>query len=641
MSAQSAGLPRALLRGAVCSLLILCLCLGTASAGLLGRVNVYNNPEALPEAKAGLEALKQRLENQQDDSEAHKKRIESVEQFISLVKGLENAQKSLDEAGISLATAKSDAEQAQNALVSKAPKRLAPENQGSELEAVPGEQLDEAAKKSFEAAKQLQDAASAASAAASGLDTIASSVTDARNLAIAAQSSVAEAQSSIKEARELTAAAQSAVDATKQLSDTVDRTNTAAQSAVIAADTTAEATESAVKAATAAKEQTEKLADAVRSPVFEAQQMSIVAQHMAAAAQICAKAAQLLAVAAKNSVAVADKLPDADGSKARVNALAKAQSITSASQQAITAADRSVSAAQTAYLAAQSKVKALRDDASKPGFPPFVNGTEDGIFEAAFPEMTVINNFGGNFGSGAYTSVAFNAYQTNIRLWQKGSEQQMKDGAQQKKDDEQTKKDEQAEGMKYAFLPMYLFLKVNDTPPTKATLANDLLDNAYGGTANLKFSGGWKPDWFWSASQFKDFGASFIVDGGIKAVSVPLATPMQPSNPNLIGAAYLGAGFNFEFPAVEVIDAKDVTPGRNPAGTVAIGIGFYANRLDRGLIDPALFGPGFRNNYRTAVLSYEFQFSDWASLQGERILPTDKANPLGAYTSFGIKFNLE
>lgn len=246
--------------------------------------------------------------------------------------------------------------------------------------------------------------------------------------------------------------------------------------------------------------------------------------------------------------------------------------------------------------------------------------------------------------SNASASVGINAYQYNVLFGYKGC------------DDSKSACDTLPET--HLSIPMYIFLrKTSAAQADNTTLSNDLLDNEYGGSANIKWSKGLKIEPFSSFLNFehdadprlKQYGLKFLFDGGFKFVEVPpiavVGAPTATTTTNWVTAGYWGLGLNLELPIfVTSSDLnQNITAGANPAGGLAIGFGVYQNIVDRSQFDKNLtqFTQQIPGAYWTRIIMYEMQITKLFSVKGTRVAPLESNNPLGTYSSFqmGYKFD--
>jgi hypothetical protein len=190
-----------------------------------------------------------------------------------------------------------------------------------------------------------------------------------------------------------------------------------------------------------------------------------------------------------------------------------------------------------------------------------ISGVQEGVGEATF------------ITSNSSAAIAVNAYRFNVLLWRK----ECKDENECPPTGKYTK---------YASVPLYIFLKKStESQANITTLSNDLLDNEYGGTVNIKFSGGvsdrqnislfgwnpanlsiwgWKPfvtaplglkpfDFTEAEPELKQYGAKFVYDFGVKFSELPpvqvVGTTATTATTNWVGTGYVGVGLISNFPS--------------------------------------------------------------------------------------------
>ena len=296
---------------------------------------------------------------------------------------------------------------------------------------------------------------------------------------------------------------------------------------------------------------------------------------------------------------------------------------------------------EKSLAALEQSNKKLKDAENVEHSRMIVDETTYGIQEG-LGAATVIN-------SNKNTSVALNAYRYNLILGPK------KGGCE--------KNEEGNDLCKYKSIPMYIFLKKTlNSKVDKDTVTDDLLDNELGGTVHIKISGGKTTLGSWTAShlvsfedaevdpKMKNYGTKWIFDAGVKLIeapAIPVAGATETTDTAWIGAGYIGAGLNFEFPIFAPngnggSDTRQyIAPGTKPAGGLAFGLGAYRNFAGANQFDNSKFSRPVPKAYSTYALMFEMQITNLLSVKGTRTLATSGSNPLGHYTSFQVGYKFE
>lgn len=267
-----------------------------------------------------------------------------------------------------------------------------------------------------------------------------------------------------------------------------------------------------------------------------------------------------------------------------------------------------------------------------------------GVNEAFFSSVSISSVTGGG------NAVEVNAYQYSIPLWKVLCEKNTKTTiffrrlVVERDEYDECNGDQYRDS--YSLMPMYLLIHKTvtnaQTPATDGaklatnTLTNDLLNNENGGLLNIKFAPSFREGNLLGERDPYVPHYSVIGDFGYKHIEQPTS---DLKGTTYASGGYVGMGVNMEF---SILDnnadiAELALKNIKPAGHLAVGVGYYRNRVSG--FDGTFFTSPVPKYFNTIAVGGELQITNLISAMFSHSVPKMVAdpNPLGQFTSISIK----